>query len=96
MVGRGQHQKHTDADNKQCVSIGKSLNYVEDLDKALAAKKITKETRVVGKKSYKAAEQNCSTCLFFDHKKEGKPTCQLIPKCLVHDIGSCNSWSPKA
>jgi hypothetical protein len=89
-------KKRKDADNKQCVGIAKGLGYVENLDAALKSKKTVKETRTFGAKTFKPIEQNCSTCQFYDYKKDGQPTCQLLPKCLVHDIGSCNSWVPKA
>lgn len=89
-------KKRTDADNKESLGMAQGLGYVEDLKKALAEKKTTKTDRTAGAKTWKAAEQTCDTCMFYDYKKEGKPTCQLLPKVLVHAKGSCNSWQPKA
>jgi High potential iron-sulfur protein len=89
----------TDADNKECVGVAKGIGYVEDVSKALAAKTTTKADRTgSGGKVFKPADQTCDTCMFYNYKKATPPeaTCQLLPKCLVHAKGSCNSWSPKA
>ena len=84
-----------DATNKECVKQAKAIGYIVDLKKAPADLK-KKETRTVGSKTFKPEDQTCDTCLFYDFKKDGKPTCQLIPKCLVHAKGSCVSWVGKA
>ncbi len=96
-------KKRTDADNKACVSTAKSIGYVEDLDAAIknpaAAKKDSPSYMAkTDKPGHKAATQTCDSCIFFNYKKETpvKPTCTLLPKCLVHAKGSCNSWAPKA
>ena len=92
-------KKRTDSDNKQCVATAKGINYVEDLNKALKEKKITKKDMPgVGGKTWKAADQTCINCGLYNFKKENPPkaTCALIPACLIHEKGSCNSWNPKA
>lgn len=92
-------KKRTDADNKACVATANGIGYVEDLDKALKAKKITKADKPgANNKIWKPNEQTCKNCSFYNYKKETpeKPTCMLIPQCLVHEKGSCNSWNPKA
>ncbi|OFZ11897.1 MAG: hypothetical protein A2Z20_03090 [Bdellovibrionales bacterium RBG_16_40_8] len=92
-------KKRTDPANKQCVAGAKGIGYVEDLDKALKDKKInlTDKPGAAGK-IWKVAEQTCENCGLYNFKKETPPkdTCALIPACLVHKKGSCNSWNPKA
>ena len=87
-------KKRTDADNKACVGVATGLGYTDNLDSSLKAKKIVK----ADKPGFKANEQICSKCMFYNYKKETpeKPTCQLIAQCLVNPKGSCNSWAPKA
>jgi hypothetical protein len=88
-----------DSDNKTCIGIATGLGYVEDLDKALKDKKIVKADKPgANNKVWKPTEQTCENCMFYNFKKESpaKSTCQLIPSCLIHKKGSCNTWTPKA
>ena len=78
-------KKRKDEDNKACVVTATSIGYVDSLDKALKDKKITRQPG-----------ETCEKCMFYDFQKNGKPTCQLIQKCLVNPKGSCNSWVKKA
>ncbi len=84
-----------DAANTSAVKVASALNYVDDLKKALKAKKITKSPITRGPKTYAVNDQICEHCMFYaaDGKDTGK--CQLIPGVLVHGPGSCTSWSPK-
>lgn len=96
-------KKRTDPDNVASVATAKSIGYVEDLEKAIKDPAGTKKampnfTAKTDKPGFKAAQQTCDTCMFYNYKKEtpAKPTCTLLPKCLVHAKGSCNSWTAKA
>ena len=91
-------KKRTDAANKESVGLARGLGYVENLEKGLKEKKIAKTDRPVGAKVWKANEQTCDNCMFYNYKKENPPkaTCQLMSKILVHPKGSCNSWQAKA
>lgn len=88
-------QKSTGADGACHGPTAKSINYVEDLAKALKQKTMTKTDRPgTAGKVWKATQQTCDTCMLYNYKKETppQPTCQLIPGCLVKPKGSCNSW----
>lgn len=82
--------------NKSAVTVAKGLNYVDDLEKAIKDKKITKAEKKMGGKTYTPAQQICSTCNFYKKTKDGVGTCTLIPGVLVQGAGSCNSWIPGA
>ncbi|MEQ1665711.1 MAG: high-potential iron-sulfur protein, partial [Bdellovibrionales bacterium] len=82
----------TDADNAECLKIATGINYVPDLAVAIKDKKITKsDMKTPAGKEWKANQQTCANCALFNYKKETpeKPTCQLLPKCLVAAKGSC-------
>lgn len=87
--------KRKDAANISAIKVASGLNYVEDLDKALKLKKIKKEDRVVGDKTYKPEDQACDTCNFYKKTKDNAGTCLIIPGVLVHAKGSCVSWTQK-
>ncbi|MCB0351015.1 MAG: high-potential iron-sulfur protein [Bdellovibrionales bacterium] len=94
--------KRKDAANKGCVTTAKSIGYVEDLAAAIkdpaAAKKASPSYMPhTDKAGHKAATQTCDTCMFYNYKKAtpAQPTCMLIPACLVHAKGTCNSWAAK-
>jgi High potential iron-sulfur protein len=93
-------KKRKDADNTESVNIAKSLGYVPNLEAGLKAGKIKKEDKpgTAAGKVWKAAEQKCSNCQFYNYKKEtpAKATCMLMQKVLVDSNGSCNSWAPNA
>lgn len=78
------------------VDTAKSIGYVENLAASIKSKAVTKTDKTVGAKSFKAADQTCDTCMFFDMQKKGEDTCTLLTGVLVHKKGSCNSWAPKA
>jgi len=89
--------KRKDPTNAECVKAAKGINYVDNLEKALKDKKITKSDMPgAGGKVWKVKEQTCDTCALYDYKHDGQATCQIIPNCLVSKKGSCVAWAPKA